>query len=230
MAGVFGELLLTAGIVALLFVVWQVWWTDVTAARYAQGALDNVVAAVPPAPTAPIPQAQMHPAPGPTAGPGANQTRRDAVLRIPRFGAEHEVVIREGVAVDSVLNRGLAGHYPGTAQAGQLGNFAIAGHRQSHGAIFRNLDALIPGDPLIVQDGEAWFVYRVTDSQVVLPSATEVIAPVPGEPGAPPSAALITLTTCHPLWSTSHRLVVHGELDYWAPLSAGTPSELLGKG
>ena len=31
--GVFGELLVTAGVVLLLFVAWQLWWTDVVADR-----------------------------------------------------------------------------------------------------------------------------------------------------------------------------------------------------
>ena len=86
--------------------------------------------------------------------------------------------------------------------------------------------AALPGDAIIVETAEYWYVYTVTDSAVVAPSEVEVIAPVPGNPGAEPTDAMITLTTCHPLWSTAERFVVHGRLDYWAPHDAGTPAEL----
>mgnify|MGYP001414810631 CR=1 FL=1 len=151
-----------------------------------------------------------------------------AILHIPRFGNEYQVPIAQGVGLSGVLHKGLAGHYPDTAMVGGVGNFAIAGHRQSHGAIFHHIDQLEPGDPIVVQTDEFWFVYRVSaDPHVVLPTATEVIAPNPANPGAPAEVASMTLTTCHPLWSIAERLVVHSELDFWAPVSAGIPSELL---
>ena len=62
----------------------------------------------------------------------------------------------------------------------------------------------------------------------MLPSEVSVIAPVPGEPGAEPTERLITLTTCHPMFSARERFIVHGVLDYWAPTSDGIPAELLG--
>ena len=59
-------------------------------------------------------------------------------------------------------------------------------------------------------------------------SQVDVIAPVPGDPGATPTERFITLTTCHPMFSARERFIVHGTLDYWAPVTDGTPAELLG--
>lgn len=73
-----------------------------------------------------------------------------------------------------------------------------------------------------------WYVYRVTATQVVRPSDVEVIAPVPGAPDAEPTEAkaMITLTTCHPVFSARERFIVPGALDYWMPVTDGTPAEL----
>ena len=60
----------------------------------------------------------------------------------------------------------------------------------------------------------------------MLPTAVEVIAPNPGNPAEPATTASMTLTTCHPLWSTAERFIVYGELEYWAPRDSGTPAEL----
>ena len=219
--GFVGELFITAGIVIGLFVVWQVWWTDVQANQHTSEVLAGM--ALPDAPDGTISDdaKQRGPAPLPAMPDGAY-----AVLRVPAWGSKYMVPIEEGVGLDAVLHQGMAGHYPDTQGPGQIGNFALAGHRQSHGAIFLHVDQLQPGDAIIVETAEYWYVYTVTDSAVVAPSEVEVIAPVPGNPGAEPTDAMITLTTCHPLWSTAERFVVHGRLDYWAPHDAGTPAEL----
>ena len=68
----------------------------------------------------------------------------------------------------------------------------------------------------------------MTSTEIVAPSDVDVIAPVPGDPGAVPTERLITLTTCHPMFSARERFIVHGVLDYWAPTSDGIPAELAG--
>ena len=75
-------------------------------------------------------------------------------------------------------------------------------------------------------DQDAWYVYKVTDTEVVLPRDVRVIWPVPNQEGAEPTERYITLTTCHPMFSARERYVVHGVLDYWAPTSDGVPAEL----
>ena len=222
--GVLGELLITAGVVLGLFVVWQLWWTDLQARQFTGGVIAEMD--LQEAPGTPLLDADKRTDPPPVF----QDVPEDAfaILHIPRFGNEYQVPIAQGVGLSGVLHKGLAGHYPDTAMVGGVGNFAIAGHRQSHGAIFHHIDQLEPGDPIVVQTDEFWFVYRVSaDPHVVLPTATEVIAPNPANPGAPAEVASMTLTTCHPLWSIAERLVVHSELDFWAPVSAGIPSELL---
>lgn len=116
------------------------------------------------------------------------------------------------VVVDGVAAANLAkgpGHYPGTALPGQRGNFAIAGHRTTHGAPFYHLDALRPGDQIRVTDRRgSQHIYEVTQQHVVLPNDTWVIDKDPLSTGEP----TMTLTTCNPRFSAAERLVIHAEL------------------
>lgn len=218
-----GELLVTAGVILGLFVVWQIWWTDVKANQSNEAAIREL--AIPEAPSTAIPESERRTdaAPLPLIGDGPY-----AVLRVPAWGSDYQVPVTEGVSLDAVLHQGLAGHYPETQPLGQIGNFALAGHRQSHGAIFNHVDQLQPGDAIVVETAETWYVYTVTGSAIVQPTDVSVIAPVPGYPDGEATSAAITLTTCHPLWSTAERFIVHGELEYWAHRDAGTPPELEG--
>ncbi|MBW5484740.1 class E sortase [Streptomyces bambusae] len=157
-------------------------------------------------------------APGP-GGDGGTGPRRDqayAVLRIPRLGVAAPVA--EGVGRRGVLDKGYVGHYPGTAQPGARGNFAVAGHRNTHGEPFRYVNRLRAGDEILVDVRGGRFTY-VVDS--ILPQTTArdggVIAPVPRSAvrpeygyGAPGS--YITLTTCTPEYTSTYRLVVWGTL------------------
>jgi sortase A len=101
------------------------------------------------------------------------------------------------------------GRYATSDVVGGAGNFAIAGHRQGWGAPFYDLDKLREGDRIHVvdRDGQEW-VYRFRTQRIVAPDETWVIGPDPFGDGAP----LVTLTTCHPLFSNATRLIVWGEL------------------
>ncbi|MGW0901669.1 sortase domain-containing protein, partial [Streptomyces goshikiensis] len=128
------------------------------------------------------------------------------------------VPVAQGIDKRGVLDKGYVGHYPGTAAPGARGNFALAGHRNTHGEPFRYVNRLRAGDELIVDVRGRRFVYVVGKT---LAQTTErdtgVIAPVPrsvvrpdagyGEPGS-----YITLTTCTPEYSSRYRLVVWGTL------------------
>ncbi len=221
--GALGELLITAGVVVALFVVWQVFWTDVTGARAAGDHIDQFVETLPDSPEQPgEPQTGPPPAePTPAAG------ETFATMFVPRWGQDWQFPIAQGVGRTDVLDAGYVGHYPQTQLPGELGNFAVAGHRQSHAKPFFGVDELEVGDPIIVQTAQAWYVYRVTESYVVLPSQTEVLAPNPMDPTAEATARSITLTTCHPLWSTRERWIIHGELDYWVDRADGRPADLI---
>jgi sortase A len=150
-----------------------------------------------------------------------------ATLQVPRWTGEPARPISEGTDKKTVLDVLGIGHYPGTAMPGAIGNFAVAGHRTTFAKPFNRIAELQVGDALVVRTSDTWYVYAVTSTQIVLPSDVSVIAAVPGDPSATPTLRSITLTTCTPMFSASHRFIVHGVLKYWAPVLAGTPAELL---
>lgn len=147
-----------------------------------------------------------------------------AILRIPRLGRDYVQVVLEGVD-RADLRRG-PGHYPDSALPGQVGNFAVAGHRTTYGAPFARLGELRPGDAVVLETGAAWFTYRVTGSRIVAPTTVSVTAPVPEVAGRRPSAPLLTFTTCNPRYSDRERLVVFAALAEKSARSAGMPPAL----
>lgn len=220
----FGELLITLGVLLGLFVVWQLWWTDVEGERSAANAVEQFEATLPESPeVAGAPQTTDPPAPAVIP----SNAEVFGTLYVPDWGADYQMPIASGVGRADVLDAGRVGHYPETALPGQVGNFSLAGHRQTYGRPFHDIDTLEPGDPIIVRTADAWFVYHVTEYQIIQPTQVEVIAPVPGDPTAVATERMITLTTCHPLWSTRQRYVVHGVLDHWIALEDGRPAELI---
>lgn len=229
--GVLGELLITAGVLLLAFLAWQLWWTDVQG-NHAQAAIvsDLDWGTVP------------HPSSSEDVGALTAEPRRDdppvltapaaattfATLLVPRWGQDYERPISEGVDRATVLNPLGIGHYPTTAMPGDVGNFAVAAHRTTYGKPFTRIAEFEVGDALVVREKDTWYVYRVTSTEIVKPTDVSVIAPVPGQPGVTPTARTITLTSCHPMYSARQRYVVHGVLDYWAPANGPIPAELLG--
>ena len=205
-----GELLITAGVLLGLFIVYELWVTDLFADQ-SQAQLRTQLAR----------QWRLHPD---TLDPPLHLGQGFAILYLPRFGPGYHEVIVQGVA-EADLEKG-PGHYPGTALPGQIGNFVVSGHRTTYGAPFNQLGELHRGDPIVVETAAAYYTYRVTSSQVVLPTDLAVIAPVPGHPGVRPARAEITLTTCDPEFSASHRLVVHGLLAARRPRLGGPPAVL----
>lgn len=136
-----------------------------------------------------------------------------ALLRIPAFGNTYEVPILSGTDLDT-LRRGV-GHYPSTAPPGQVGNFALAGHRVTHGQPFARLLDLRVGDEVVVETRDAVYTYvvdRAPRDLTVPDTATWVIDPVPGRPAARPTEALLTLTTCEDLIRTPDRSVAFASL------------------
>jgi sortase A len=201
-----GEALITLGLVVALFLAYELWITDIFQAR-TQSRLHNKLAASwaaparPAAPAAPPPAAPLHPA----VGEGF------AELHIPRLGAGYAPVIVEGVG-EAQLQEG-PGHYPGTAMPGEIGNFVVSGHRTTYGKPFNELDELQPGDPVVVEISDRYYVYRMTRSEVVAPTRLDVTYPVPEQAGEAPTSALMTMTTCNPKYSATTRLIVFAKLD-----------------
>jgi sortase A len=170
---------------------------------------DTTVVAITPAPTVPRPTgtrpitttgATTDPLPQPAPPPNPNNNEPYVELghiSIPRLGIE--LPLLEGIAL-STLNRG-PGHWPGTAMPGQPGNVVIAGHRVSHTKPFRHIDLLQPGDTVTLTTPDGSFVYVVTGSEVVSPTALSIVDQT--------ATATATLFACHPPGSTKQRYVVH---------------------
>jgi len=215
-----GEILITLGVVLLLFSVYQLFWTNVSADLATQQVTDQIRNDW---------QFGQHGtsagAPGSAAAPQTfNPGQGFALLHIPRLGTGWVRPIVEGVALDD-LRKGV-GHYPETATPGEIGNFAVAGHRATNGEPFRALDLLRPGDPVIVETADSWFVYTVDNTRIVAPTHVSVLLPVPDQPGVKPTKAIITLTTCNPRWASYQRMIVTGTLVETRPKSQGPPAAL----
>ena len=208
--GWLGELLITAGVLVLLFVAWQLWWTDVVADRQQ----DQIVRAL---------SDDFSGSVGSDAFPDLGRDEAFAIIRVPRFGSDYARPVIEGTA-RPVLALGV-GHYDDTAAPGAVGNFSVAGHRTTYGAPFHEIDTLRTGDRIIVETKPTVYVYEVTGHEIVRPWQTEVIAPVPDEPGTAPTEALITLTSCHPKYSATYRYITHGRLVETVPRAQWRASE-----
>jgi sortase A len=201
--GAIGRVLISAGVLVLLFVVYQLWGTGIQEAR-AQHSLENefeevlanagVEAGTEGATTATTAPPVTTPPPSPPEG--------DAVahLQIPDIGVDKIVV--EGVGVGD-LKRG-PGHYPGSPLPGQAGNAAIAGHRTTYGAPFFRLDELEQGDEILVTTQQGSFRYDVFETQIVDKSQVDVL----NEYGD----NRLTLTACHPKYSARQRIVIIAKL------------------
>ena len=193
-----GELCITAGLILLLFVAYELWGTGAyTSAQ--QGKLGKELARRWAAAQA-----------GPVTKEKVRLGQGIALIRIPRLGQSYHYVVIEGVSVED-LRKG-PGHYPGTALPGGLGNFVVSGHRTTYLAPFNRVDVLKAGDKILVDTQDKQYVYQVSGEKVVSPSDLDVTDPVPFHPGQAPTDHLITLTTCHPKYSASHRLIVFGRL------------------
>ncbi|MEO9140142.1 MAG: class E sortase [Jatrophihabitans sp.] len=226
-----GQTLITLGLVVLLFVVYEVWITNLFARaendriahkleqQFAKG--DDPILTLPGGGDSTIP-----------IGTGI------ANIYLPRLGSDYHWTIVEGDDQES-LAKG-PGHYPQTALPGQRGNFGVAGHRVGKGEPFLNLDKLKSGDAVIIETESDWYVYRVLGSpvgkdpqnltvqvkdtaggthtvpgrEIVDPSAGRVLLPIPNDTNSAdkPAEALMTMTTCHPKFTAAQRMIVHAKL------------------
>ncbi|AVH61307.1 MULTISPECIES: class E sortase [Streptomyces] len=222
------ELCTTVGTVIVLFVVYVLFWTGVKADSAMDHQIDvlqrewskGTVAQEPKTPSTGAPAAGSPAPPGPY-----RYGKPFALMYIPRLGFTWNKPLLEGAAA-SVLKKGL-GHYRGTAQLGQTGNFSVAGHRRTYGDPFKDFPRLRRGDAVVLTDGTTWFTYRIDKGPYkAVPSDIEVIDPVPRKSGYTRPGRYLTLTTCDPEWGHSHRLIVWAHLDSTQPVEAGKPAAL----
>ncbi|WP_405012296.1 class E sortase [Kitasatospora sp. NBC_01539] len=218
-----GELFITLGTVMLLFVAYQLWWTNVQADASADAAGAKL-------------EQQWNSAPAPTgpASPGAPAAgafepgRGFALIHIPALGLKYPVA--EGTQKQQVLDKGLVGHYTGTAMpSDRTGNFAVAAHRTTHGQPFRKIGQLKPGDRIVVETATAYYTYEVAGGiPETPPTNVTVIQPVPKGSPFTQAGRYITLTTCTPEFSARGRLIVFGKMVEERPRSQGKPAALTG--
>ena len=211
--GVAGEILITLGLLILLFVGWQLWWTDVLAHRaYVEtrallnqewGIYDTV---------------GREPRPV-----EATYGKAFALMYIPGMrDSAWGVPGNQGTDL-SFLQNGV-GHHEDSAMPGELGNFAVAGHRTTYGAPFGNIDQLAKGDQVIVETKHGWYIYELDRSEIIDGWEGWVLDPVPGKPrNTVPTEALITIYACHPKFSAAQRYVWFGHLVDEYSRSSGTP-------
>jgi sortase A len=227
MVQVAGELLVTAGLVLLLFVVWELWWTNIDADNAQQRAVATFVrdASGPVAPVAaPGPASGDHGAPVVAAEVNAPGTVL-GVVYIPRFGKDYSRPLVDGTAPAQLNTLGL-GHYETSAMPGGVGNFAVAGHRQTHGAVLDAIHTLVPGDKIYIQTKDGYYTYVFRNDEIVLPDRADVLLPVPTQPGAKPTERLLTMTSCNPRFGSEERIVAYSVMDSWRPASAGPPEAI----
>ncbi len=202
---VIGRILLALGALVLLFLAFQLWGTGLLEA-HSQSQLRHTLAAELPHGEADLHPSTPHPGqtgvssrPAPaTAAPAEGQPV--GFLEIPAIGLGQVIV--QGVGTGDL--RAGPGHYPGTPLPGQPGNASIAGHRTTYAHPFYNLNALVPGDRILIVTPQGIFLYRVRFLVAVAPTDTTVLAPT--------NRALLTLTTCNPRYSAAQRLVLRAVL------------------
>ncbi|MFG2144089.1 class E sortase [Streptomyces sp. NPDC048696] len=213
---VIGELFITLGVVMLLFVTYQLWWTNIRAHQQAGSEAKKIA----------------HDWASGKA-PGAFEPGKGfAIMHIPTLDVV--VPIAEGTSKTKVLDKGMVGHYGQgslkTAMPGdRTGNFALAGHRNTHGEPFRYINRLKRGDLVIVETQQAYYTYAITSSlPSTSPKNVSVLKPIPAGSGFTAPGRYITLTTCTPEFTSTYRMIVWGKMVDERPRSKGLPDALAG--
>ncbi|MFA9443943.1 class E sortase [Egicoccus sp. AB-alg6-2] len=223
-----GWTLVVSGAVVLLYVVYLLWFTDLSAnasqrelaeawesPQAEPGDVDDAGDGVSVGGGFEVPEQGVTTLPGDGDGEGEAEPvdTGEAFLAMwferdgQRVVADDVLYVVGDVTLDH-LRLG-PGHYPQSAAPGDPGNLAIAGHRTTYGRPFWALDELAEGDTIHVVDrsGQEW-VYAYREQRVVAPTDIWVI----GDGAWGTEAPTITLTTCHPRFSAAQRLIAWGEL------------------
>lgn len=235
--GVFGELLITVGVVVLLYVAWQMWLGDLIYA-----AEKNQVGKTLSQEWAQEYQPEPAPTPSEEAGeqtvtapvtaepvilPQPADAEQFGVMYVPRFGADYAMPIAGGVTRARTLDPIGIGHYPDSPMPGEVGNFALAAHRTTFGKPFNRIAELRVGDAIVVETEAGWYTYRFRTLEYVEPNAVDVLLDVPRKPEVPAGERYITLTSCSPMYAMTERIVAYGLFESFTPRSAGQPPAAL---
>ncbi|MFI0738011.1 class E sortase [Streptomyces sp. NPDC021100] len=214
-----GEVFITIGVVMLLFVAYQLWWTNVIAQQQAGGAAKDL-------------RRSWARDGGKDRDAGAFSPGEGfAIIYIPKLDVK--APIAEGTGKHKVLDRGMVGHYgKGPLKTAmpwdRQGNFALAGHRNTHGEPFRYVNRLQPGDKIVVETKSAFYTYEMTSRlDQTSPANVGVIRPVPQGSGFTGPGRYITLTTCTPEFTSTYRMIVWGKMVDERPRAKGKPDALV---
>lgn len=248
---VIGEILITLGVLLLLFAFYEAFWTNVDSGQRQQVAQDEL-------------EEEWH---NPRTHHLPALGDAFARLYIPSFGTDYQYAVLEGTDDETLLAG--PGHYSDTQLPGEPGNFAVAGHRVGKGAPFNDLGRLETCDALVVETRDKWITYRmlpldlqpaereraasaclggrqlervahgdyssVMGRHITLPADTSVLNPLPGgeerhgkRESQPGLERVITLTTCHPQFSNAERMIIHAVQTDVKDKSAGLPDVFAG--
>ena len=225
-SGVLGEILITVGVVTLLYVVWQLWVGDLiyeaeNTAEATELSQQWQQEYTPP---------EQPAAPTETVAPVILPEPADAevfgIMRVPRWGPDNAVQMAGGVTRERTLNPIGVGHYPGAPMPGDVGNVSFAAHRTTYGKPFNRIAELRVGDAIVIEVPEGWYVYRFRTLEYVTPNAIDVLTPVPQVPDSVPGDRYITLTSCSPMYNLTERIVAYGVFESWTPRADGPPAAL----
>ena len=212
---VLGETLITLGVVILLYVGWQVFVNDPIVGNQQQLQAEHFKPSTPTKPE--FSKISNKLAQGKVFGK----------IYIPRFAKDYVRLMGQGTFQAITLNKIGPGHYLSSQWPGEVGNFALAAHRTSHGAPFNKIDTLKVGDKIFIETNDTWFTYEYRQTKIVDPHQVSVINKVPkGMIGAHKGGKYMTMTSCHPKWSNKQRIIVWLELVDEQPHSAGVPQAL----
>ncbi|MEO3839683.1 class E sortase [Streptomyces sp. B22F1] len=201
----FGEVLITVGVLMALFVVYSLYWTNVQANREAGRMTDDLRDSW-----------ENTPDDGKPRPVDIGDLKGGiGFLHVPAM--EENILVRKGTATDD-LNKGVAGYYTEPKKSAmpwdRRGNFTLAAHRDGHGAKFHDIHRIEEGDPIVFETKDRWYVYK---TYAVLSETskynTAVLDKTPEESGKTKPGRYITLTTCTPMYTSRHRYVVWGELE-----------------
>lgn len=224
--GTLGELLITMGAISLAYVGYTLWFTNTISEIATSTSAQRLVRQLDAGEEVVVEE------------PGATETEDSIQPFVPvrPFGLVYIPKLRSDVweepLVKGIYQRALAsgiGYYPSTELPGEIGNFAIAGHRATNGEPFARFERLETGDKVYIRTDQGWFEYELVKDKIVKPDEVWVLADNPEDQGFELGDRLITLTTCDPRFNSYQRWV------WWGKLTATyqqdqTPEEIQGAG
>ena len=233
MREIYSDVLITVGAFALIFCGWYVWFGDVVVGIRQDAS--SVILSRSWNTTVKFPEFDR--ALGTSTGavvvvkppvvPKVGDAKPFATLIIPRFGKKYERTIAQSVDVETVLNNMTTGvgHYPTSDALGEVGNFALAGHRTTYGAAFGLIDTLRVGDRIYLETDKGWYVYRFRNMEWVYSSDSSVLNPVP-QVSIAAKDRVLTMTTCHPKLTSAERFIAFSVFESFVPRENGAPMEV----